>query len=114
MQGEWVPVKWELGGSPTPPTTMSAMRLTLKGDQYEFVEGPSHDFGRFALRPGQIPKQMQISGVKGPNAGRTIPAIYHVYRNRLTICYGLDGHRPHTFRSPKKSMVLLVVFSRRP
>lgn len=107
-------MKWEFGGSATPPPKMSSMRLTLRDGRYEFVEGPSHDLGRLALKPSQRPKEMDIVGVKGPNAGRTIPAIYRLQGDRLTICYGLDGHRPKAFVSPKKSIVLLVVFLRKP
>ena len=114
LQGVWTPVKWELAGSATPPPSMSAMKLTLKDAQFEFLEGKSLDAGRFELKPGQTPKEMDIVGVKGPNAGRTIPTIYRIQGDRLTVCYGLDGHRPKSFLSPKKSMILLVVFSRKP
>ncbi len=114
LQGVWSPAKWQFGGSATPPPTMSDMKLTLKDAQYEFLEGKSLDAGRFAIKPGQTPKEMDIVGVKGPNAGRTIPTIYRIQGDQLTICYGLDGHRPTSFVSPKKSMTLLVVFSRKP
>lgn len=114
LLGVWVPVKWTFGGSSTPPPGMASMKLTLKRGTYEFLEGPSLDAGRVALRSGKKPKEMDIAGVKGPNAGHKIPAIYNIQGGRLTICYGLDGHRPKEFRSPNKSLVLLVVFKRHP
>jgi len=114
LQGAWAPVRWEFGGSAKPPSTIGSMKLTLTDGQYEFLEGPSLDAGGYAVRPDRKPKEMDIHGVKGPNAGHTIPAIYRFEHGRLDICYGLDGHRPKAFRSPKKSLVLLVVFSRTP
>jgi uncharacterized protein (TIGR03067 family) len=112
LEGDWAPTKWTLAGSTTPPPDMAKMKLILKDGQYVFVEGPSVDSGSFTLKADKEPKEMDIVGVKGPNAGRTIPSIYRIKKDQLTICYGLDGHRPSSFDSPKKSMILLIVFSR--
>ena len=113
IRGTWVPVKWELAGSTTPPKTMPKMTLTIWRDHYEFVEGPSVDAGQLKIIAETKPAAIDITGVKGPNSGRKIPAIYKLSEDKLTICYGLDGHRPKEFQSPKKSLVLLVTFSRK-
>ena len=114
LQGVWLPmpVKSQFGGKAFAPTTIATMKLTVTDENYEFVEGPTVDDGQVILRPNLRPKEMDIVGVKGPNAGKTIPAIYRFEHGRLTVCYGIDGHRPKEFRSPKKSMVLLAVFKR--
>ncbi len=91
---------------------MGAMKLMVRKDQFEFVEGASHDFGHLVLRADKKPREMDIVGVKGPNAGKTIPSIYEFRGQDLVICYGLDGHRPKAFESPAKALVLLAVFSR--
>lgn len=113
MQGTWVPVKWTLAGNATPPPDMSAMTLILKDNGYEFIEGPTHDIGSFSLKPDAKPREMDLVGNKGPNAGKTIPTIYKFQHGKLTVCYGLDGHRPAAFESPKKKLVLLVDFARK-
>ncbi len=112
LKGVWTPVKWELAGKS--PAAVPNMTLTLTEGQYELVEGPSIDSGRITIRPNLKIKEMDIVGVKGPNAGRTIPAIYRFEKDMLTICYGLDGKRPKLFESPKKTLTLLVTYSQKP
>lgn len=114
IQGVWYPVQWTLAGSSTPPPTIGTMKLTLKGDLYEFIEGPTVDSGKTILKSKESPKAMDIVGLKGPNKGKTIPAIYRIEANRLIICYGLDGKRPAKFESPAKKLVLLVEYGRKP
>jgi len=56
---------------------------------------------------------MDIRGREGPNAGRTIQAIYELAGEQLTVCYQLgSGERPSEFKSAKGSQVLLVRYLR--
>ena len=58
---------------------------------------------------------MDIHGQKGPNAGRTIRAIYALEDDQLIVCYQLGtGERPDGFETPKGSQVLLVRYQRMP
>ena len=59
------------------------------------------------------PAAMDIHGQEGPNAGRTIQAIYQLAGDQLTVCYQLGaGERPAEFKSPAGSQVLLVHYRR--
>ena len=69
---------------------------------------------RFITMQKSFPKQMDIAGIKGPNAGRTIIAIYRFKNHQLTVCHGLKGNRPTAFHSAKGSVILLVEFEKSP
>jgi len=56
-----------------------------------------------------------IHGEVGPNAGRTIPAIFELSGDRLTVCYQLGkGERPAAFDSKLGPQVLLIHYKRVP
>ena len=111
LAGEWEPVVAEIGGKDFPigGFTGSVLRLTV--DTYEF----GNDRGTYALPPGGPPAPIDVRGVDGPNAGRTIAGIYEFAGDKLTICYQLgNGDRPTAFQSTSGPRVLLVRYRRIP
>lgn len=83
--------------------------LSLTADTYEFAG----DRGTYSVSPAASPARMDIRGREGPNRVRTIPAIYELAGDQLTICYQLGpGERPRDFTSPKGSQVLIVRYKR--
>jgi uncharacterized protein (TIGR03067 family) len=58
---------------------------------------------------------MDIAGAKGPNQGKTIPAIYELNGTMLRICYDLSGKsRPKEFKTLPASQLFLVEYKRQP
>lgn len=111
LAGAWTPRSAQLGGQELPIETFQGANLNLTADAYEFLG----DRGSYALLPGSTPAALDIRGVEGPNAGRTIPAIYRLDGDRLTVCYQLgEGARPTEFASPAGSQVFLVSYERLP
>ena len=111
LAGEWEPVVAELGGKDFPVAGFQGVMLRLTADTYEF----GSDRGSYTLPPGDAPAPIDVRGIDGPNAGRTIPAIYEFAGDKLTIAYQLgSGPRPATFQSPIGSRVLLVRYRRIP
>ena len=111
LAGEWEPIVAELGGKDFPIAGFQGVVLRLTADTYEF----GTDRGSYALPPGDPPARMDVRGVDGPNAGRTIPALYEFAGDKLTIAYQLgSGDRPAAFQSPSGSRVLLVRYRRIP
>ncbi len=109
LAGQWAPVSAELGGQEFPVASFGGATLQLTVDTYEFAG----DKGTYAVLSKDPPARMDIQGRQGPNAGRTIPAIYALTDNELTICYQLGSEeRPSEFKSPKGSRVLLVRYKR--
>jgi uncharacterized protein (TIGR03067 family) len=109
LSGQWAPLSAELGGQAFPVANFGGATLQLTVDTYEFAG----DKGTYALLPTSPPAKMDIRGREGPNAGRTIQAIYELTGDQLTVCYQLgSGERPSDFRSPEGSRVLLVRYKR--
>ncbi|MGH7973426.1 MAG: TIGR03067 domain-containing protein, partial [Limisphaerales bacterium] len=93
LDGSWVPVTAELGGAPMREKIVKAILLKIHKGEYEVTieGGPGVDRGRCAVDTASNPKAMKITGVAGPNAGKTFPAIYEVDGDTLRICDDLSG-----------------------
>jgi uncharacterized protein (TIGR03067 family) len=111
LDGRWAPTRAELGGQDFPIANFGGATLRLAADTYTF----GGDSGTYAVVPAASPAQMDIHGAVGPNAGRTIPAIFMLIGDQLTVCYQLGpGERPTELASPKGSQILLVSYRRVP
>lgn len=111
LVGRWTPASAELGGQPFPVANFGGASLVLTAGTYEFAG----DTGTYSVLAANTPAQMDIHGRAGPNAGRTILAIYGLTGDQLTVCYQLGaGERPNDFTSPPGTQVLLVHYQRAP
>ncbi len=109
LSGRWAPVSAEYGGMPVPITNLGGAVLRLTMDGYEF----GNDKGTYVVVTMRPPAQMDIRGEQGPIAGRTIPAIFDLAGDQLTISYQMGaGARPAGFTSPKGTQVMLIRFKR--
>jgi uncharacterized protein (TIGR03067 family) len=113
LDGSWLPVKAELGGQPFPAPVLATMKLVLAGDRYTVFVGKAKDEGTVTHVPDTVPAALDITGVEGPNAGRTIPAIYQARGDTLEVCYNLGGpERPATFATASGTQQFLVTYCR--
>ena len=113
--GTWKPVSVELGGQPLPESVLRTMELMLEGNSYLMRAGEQLDRGTMAFHEETLPLRMDIRGTGGPNAGKTIPAIWRLEGDLLTICYGLEGEsRPSSFATGTNPKVFLVKYRRAP
>lgn len=109
LSGQWSPVSAQLGGREFPVANFGGATLHLTADTYEFAG----DKGTYSVLSVSAPAKMDIRGREGPNAGRTIPAIYALVGDQLTVCYQLGpGERPADFASPEGSHILLIRYKR--
>ena len=115
FQGTWVPEKAELSGQPMPDAVLKTITLKLTKDEYDVtVTGEKPDHGTWTIDTSAKPKGMTITGVKGPNAGKTFPAIYELEGDTLRICYDLSGEkRPTEFKSTTGTKLYLVTYKRK-
>ncbi len=113
LDGSWQPVRAELGGQPFPAAVLATMKLVLAGDRYTVFVGGAKDEGTVRRLPDTVPAALDITGVEGPNAGLTIPAIYHARGDTLEVCYNLGGpERPAAFATAAGTQQFLVTYSR--
>ncbi len=113
IQGTWKPVTAELGGKPFPQEVLKTIKLVLTDGKYTVTVGEQKDEGTVKLDPAKNPRAMDIVGTKGPNQGKTIPAIYELTDTTLRICYNLDGKgRPKAFKTKAGTRLFLVEYKR--
>ena len=113
MQGSWKPVTAELGGKAFPDEILKTMKLVLMDGKYTVTVGEQTDEGKVKLDPAKKPRALDIVGTKGPNQGKTIPAIYELTDTTLRICYDLSGKaRPKEFKTKADTKLFLVEYQR--
>jgi uncharacterized protein (TIGR03067 family) len=113
MEGTWKPVTAELGGRPFPEEVIKMMQLVLADGKYTVTIGEQKDEGTVKLDPTKTPRTMDITGTKGPNQGKTIPAIFELTDTTLRVCYDLSGkERPKEFKTKADTQLFLVEYRR--
>ena len=114
--GTWQMVRAELAGEPAHPLLVDNTTVEFTKDRYAVsYDGEIADRGRytFSFTAGDAHHPLTLRGTKGPNAGRTLPAIFQRKGELLRICYGLDGEPPAAFTSPPGSPRYLATYRRK-
>jgi uncharacterized protein (TIGR03067 family) len=89
--------------------------LILNSGGYSIVDRTNQivDSGEYLVDDAVSPQTMDIVGRAGPNAGRTMLAIYQLEADRLTVCYDLDGtERPSDMRPCEDRLLLSITYTR--
>jgi uncharacterized protein (TIGR03067 family) len=114
VEGDWVPVKAELGGQPMPEGLLKTISLKLANGIYEVMVANQPDKGTYELDAKSAPKGMVIRGTEGPNKGKVFPAIYEMGNGTLRICYDLSGAKqPKEFKTVSGTKLYLVTYQRK-
>jgi uncharacterized protein (TIGR03067 family) len=113
MNGTWVPSAAELDGEKLPADVIKSIKLVVKDEKYTVTVGESVDEGTVTLDTSSDPRGMEIKGTKGPNMGKTIPAIYELKDDTLKVCYDLnEKKRPAEFKTTAGTNHYLVTYKR--
>jgi uncharacterized protein (TIGR03067 family) len=114
LNGTWIPVKEEIGGTALPATAFTSQKLIIIDTTYTFI-AESVDKG--ALKYDH--EKMDIYGKEGVNAGRHFTAIYKFIpdssnkEEHLAICYNLTGNGyPETFDTKGQRTFFLSIFKK--
>ncbi len=111
VQGTWLPATAELGGKAFPDEIRKTIKLVIKEELYTVTVGENTDRGTLKLNPSAEPKELDITGIEGPNRGRTILAIYERDGDTLQVCYDLSGKdRPKEFSTRPGTQLFLVTY----
>ena len=110
IEGTWAIASASLGGRELPLAVFNNSPLLLAGGKYAF----QNDTGEYSVSRASGPEAIDVRGLRGPNAGRTIPAIFKLHADTLTICYDLSlKARPKDFSSVAGTQLFLVRYTRR-
>jgi uncharacterized protein (TIGR03067 family) len=109
LDGTWIAVSAELGGTTMPAAALSTIRLVLSDGHYTL----GNDRGSYHVDERVTPAAIDVAGSDGPSSGRQIPAIFEFSDGLLRICYDLScTARPKTFHSSVGSKLFLVTYRR--
>lgn len=110
-----MPVAANVGGTDLIVNELRVKYLVLDGSGYSIVDRTNHivDRGEYLVDEAASPQTMDIVGREGPNAGRTMLAIYALDADRLTVCYDLDGkERPSNMQPHGDQLLLSITYER--
>jgi uncharacterized protein (TIGR03067 family) len=116
LEGAWVPVAASVAGQTLEPADLRVRYLLLEGGGYRIVDRSNHvvDFGHYTLDARASPAAIDIIGEHGPNAGRTLLAVYALEGDALTVCYDVaGGARPATLAPLAGRPLLSITYERR-
>jgi uncharacterized protein (TIGR03067 family) len=111
--GKWAVAKATIGGKDF-TAAFKTLELQIAADgAYTLKINGETDKGTVKADPTKTPKEMDILGKEGPNAGKTIKTIYKLDGDTLTVCYELgDGDRPTAFESKAGTKQFLAEYKR--
>jgi uncharacterized protein (TIGR03067 family) len=108
LNGTWVPISQELGGSTIPKAAFEKQKLVILDSTYTFT-AESVDKGVVKYSGGK----MDIYSKEGVNAGKNFKAIYKLENGQLSVCYNLVGdYYPESYDTKGKPMYFLSVFKK--
>ncbi len=115
LEGAWVPVAATVAGRELVVNELRVKYLVLDSGGYSIVDRTNQivDRGEYLVDDAASPQTMDIVGREGPNAGRTMLAIYQLDADRLTVCYDLDGsERPRDMQPREDKLLLSITYTR--
>lgn len=104
IDGRWIIESAEMSGAPFPMNELSGGAMVIGGGRYD-VAGV--DKGRVEPKGGE---RFDVVGEEGPNAGKTMPALFRKDGDKLVGVYGMDGVGPDSFSTEGCAARLKITF----
>jgi len=115
LEGAWVPVAASISGKELLVAELRVKYLVLDGHDYSIVDRSNQivDSGEYLVNDSATPRTIDIVGRDGPNAGRSMLAIFELKDDQLTVCYDLDGpRRPESMQVNEDQLLLSITYER--
>jgi len=110
-----VPIAASVAGSTLAVADLRVRYLLFEGGGYRIIDRSNHvvDGGHYRIDDGRTPRAMDIIGQTGPNAGRTMLAVYELRGDELTLCYDLERpERPSNLNPRRDQPLLRITYAR--
>jgi uncharacterized protein (TIGR03067 family) len=115
LEGAWIPVAASISGKELLVAELRVKYLVFDGRDYSIIDRSNQvvDRGEYLVNDSITPRTIDIVGRDGPNAGRSMLAIFELQGNQLTVCYDLDGkRRPDDMRVQEDELLLSITYER--
>jgi uncharacterized protein (TIGR03067 family) len=115
LEGTWAPIAASVSGKELIVAELRVKYLILDGHDYNIVDRSNQvvDRGEYLVNDSARPWTIDIVGRDGPNAGRSMLAIFELMGDRLTVCYNLEsGTRPDDLQAEAGQMMLSITYER--
>jgi uncharacterized protein (TIGR03067 family) len=98
MEGTWAIRSLETDGTAIPGSMLTNSSLLIDGDRFR-MESPEATYeGIFTIDVEQVPHQINIDFVEGPESGNRCEGLFELDGDRFRLCLGLVGSkRPERF-----------------
>jgi RNA polymerase sigma factor (sigma-70 family) len=107
--GTWDILSIEEGGQKMPAEALKGATLVMDADgKWVAKKADDEQSGTYELDPARKPKEIRITNTRG----QSLPGIYKLDGDRLTICVDKAGARPTEFVSKEGTRVYLSVLKR--
>lgn len=115
FQGTWVAVSMEREGETVPAEVFAGRTCEYQFDGFTLKQdGEPRRRGIVTLDAGRSPKAINSWDLNGPYADATVPGIYELKGDRLTVCFSSPGsERPTRLSTKSGGGELLVVYERK-
>jgi RNA polymerase sigma factor (sigma-70 family) len=117
LQGEWQAVEVESRGEKAPAELSKKFRILFKGEGIVLTTPQEASKGAFKIDSRKSPKQIDISALDGPLAGKTVAGIYSLDKGKLTICLPdaakTPDQRPQEFKTGEGNGQFLLKLRRK-
>ena len=117
LEGTWLPVGARVALDELPMDELRVARLVLQGREYRILDRRlvAIDCGEFRVDAAVLPRALDLIGLEGPNAGRTLRAIFELEVDELVVCYDLQGGaRPSSMTPVADQLLLKITYARAP
>jgi uncharacterized protein (TIGR03067 family) len=115
LAGAWAPVSANVSGRELVVAELRVKYLVLDGSDYSIIDRSNQivDRGEYLVNESALPWTIDIVGREGPNAGRSMLAIFELQDDRLTVCYDLNGtERPSNMEPSEDQLLLSITYER--
>jgi|SRR6185369_9267112 uncharacterized protein (TIGR03067 family) len=115
LEGAWVPIAASISGKELVVAELRVKYLVLDGHDYSIIDRSNQivDSGEYLVNDNATPRTIDIVGRDGPNAGRSMLAIFELKDDQLTVCYDLDGQqRPENMQVNEDQLLLSITYER--
>ena len=95
VQGTWVAVSGEAGGTKLTPSQLEAFLLVITPDQLVFGPNFFRDLrASYKLDPTKTPKEIELTSLDGAAKWKAMKDLYRMDGDRLTLCIQYDDRYP--------------------